>query len=346
MRHPRAVEALTRLALLVFTDASERLLVDRCVAARDERRHAPDGVCTAAMAGAHELLGVGMHERHGHRHGDTVGQHERRIVAELLDGAEDVVPAAGVEPGRVLAQREQDLLQLERRRDRLDQDRRPDGASGQSDGLLRGRRTRRSRARPRSGPRASRGRRTARCRAPPTRGRSSAGRAPGRTGSPRPGARPRARGARPSAIRAAGRRASRASRRARSACPRARRTRGAPGRVAHAACPATTFAQVGDSASSRQHMNTLAPELSALMTILASAGPVISTRRSSRSRGVLATAHSASRSSRVSSGKDGRSPRRIAARAPREHAADRGDAARTGARVPISSSASRSSSPS
>ena len=37
-------------------------------------------------------------------------------------------------------------------------------------------------------------------------------------------------------------------------------------------------------------MKTLAPELSALMTIFASAGPVISTRRSSRSGGVLATA--------------------------------------------------------
>ena len=52
-----------------------------------------------------------------------------------------------------------------------------------------------------------------------------------------------------------------------------------------AACPATTLAQVGESASSRQHMKTLAPELSALMTIFASAGPVSSTRRSSRSGG-------------------------------------------------------------
>ena len=138
MRHPGAVEALIRLALLVFPDASERLLVDCGVAARDERRHAADGVCAAAMAGAHELLGVGVHERHGHRHSDAVGQHERRIVAELLDGAEDVVPAPGVEPGRVLAQCEQDLLHLERGRDRLDQDRRPDGAAGQADGLLRG----------------------------------------------------------------------------------------------------------------------------------------------------------------------------------------------------------------
>ena len=55
-------------------------------------------------------------------------------------------------------------------------------------------------------------------------------------------------------------------------------------------------------------MKTLAPELSALMTIFASAGPVSSTRRSSRSGGADATLHSDSRSSRVSAGNSGRSP--------------------------------------
>ena len=39
-------------------------------------------------------------------------------------------------------------------------------------------------------------------------------------------------------------------------------------------------------------MNTFAPELSALMTILRSTGPVISTRRSIRSAGIGATVHS------------------------------------------------------
>ena len=38
-------------------------------------------------------------------------------------------------------------------------------------------------------------------------------------------------------------------------------------------------------ASSKSAMNTLAPELSALITILRSTGPVISTRRSARSAG-------------------------------------------------------------
>ena len=41
--------------------------------------------------------------------------------------------------------------------------------------------------------------------------------------------------------------------------------------------------------SSKSDMNTLAPELSALMIILRSTGPVISTRRSCRSAGAGAT---------------------------------------------------------
>ena len=52
----------------------------------------------------------------------------------------------------------------------------------------------------------------------------------------------------------------------------------------------------------------LAPELSALMTILRSTGPVISTRRSSRSGGIGATFQSASRMPRVSSRKSGSQP--------------------------------------
>src|SRR5687768_3476272 len=55
-------------------------------------------------------------------------------------------------------------------------------------------------------------------------------------------------------------------------------------------------------------MNTLAPELSALMIIFRSTGPVISTRRSSRSAGASATCQSPSRTSRVSGRKSGSSP--------------------------------------
>ena len=55
-------------------------------------------------------------------------------------------------------------------------------------------------------------------------------------------------------------------------------------------------------------MNIRAPELSALMTILRSTGPVISTRRSSRSGGMGATFQSPSRMPRVSGRKSGCQP--------------------------------------
>ena len=61
-----------------------------------------------------------------------------RVVAELLDGAEDVVPAAGVQPGRVLAQLVEDLLHLEGGEDGLDQHRGADGAARDAERVLRG----------------------------------------------------------------------------------------------------------------------------------------------------------------------------------------------------------------
>ena len=76
---------------------------------------------------------------------DAVGQHDVRPV---LDEAEDVVPAAGVQPGRVLAQLVEDLVHLERRRERLDQHGRPDGAPRDARAAPARRRTRRSTAAP------------------------------------------------------------------------------------------------------------------------------------------------------------------------------------------------------
>ena len=59
--------------------------------------------------------------------------------------------------------------------------------------------------------------------------------------------------------------------------------------------PSTRFDQVGEFASSKSAMKTFAPELSALITIFRSVGPVISTRRSWRSGGASATCQSPSR---------------------------------------------------
>ena len=57
-------------------------------------------------------------------------------------------------------------------------------------------------------------------------------------------------------------------------------------------CPSIMLCQVGEFASSKSAMKTFAPEFSALITILRSVGPVISTRRSGRSAGAGGTRQS------------------------------------------------------
>ena len=71
-----------------------------------------------------------------------------------------------------------------------------------------------------------------------------------------------------------------------------------------------TLSQGGESASSKSAMKTLAPELSALIIIFRSTGPVISTRRSFRSAGAGATVQLRSRICRVSARKSGSAPSR------------------------------------
>ena len=210
--------------------------------------------------------------------------------AELLDRAEDVVPAAGVQRAAVVAQLVEDRVHLERRQDRLDQHGAADRAATGSRAPPRRARTPGPRARPRRGSRASGGRSTARCRARAARARCGRTRARSRRARPRPAlAVDGARAARRGASRAAGRRASRSRRSARSASRASRaRSCGAP-RRGGSRCPSTTFVQVGEHASSKSHMKTRAPELSALIIILRSGGPVISQRRSRRSGGAGAT---------------------------------------------------------
>src|SRR5262245_7403941 len=74
--------------------------------------------------------------------------------------------------------------------------------------------------------------------------------------------------------------------------------------------PATTLLQGGLRASSKSAMKTRAPELSALIIILRSTGPVISTRRSVRSAGDGATVQLPIRTALDSGEKSGRAPPR------------------------------------
>ena len=73
-------------------------------------------------------------------------------------------------------------------------------------------------------------------------------------------------------------------------------------------CPSIMLCQVGAFASSKSAMNPSAPEFSALITILRSVGPVISTQRCCMSGGTGATVQSPSRISRVSGRKSSISP--------------------------------------
>ena len=229
-------------------------------------------------------------------------------MAELLDHAEHVVPAPGVQAGRVLAQLPEDLVHLERSQDRLDQHGRPDRSRGRTPARPPRGRRRRSRGAPRDGSRASAGRGTGPRPCPGAAARCGRGRDRSRRGSPRP-ARRRARdgaprGASPGAARAV----SRPRRSAGSAC------RGVSSSIVPSiasvrfAWPSSMLAQVGEFASSKSAMNMRAPELRALITIFRSVGPVISTRRSRSGSGTGSIVQSPSRISRVSGRKSGSSP--------------------------------------
>src|SRR5262249_24179668 len=136
-RHPRPVVAVARLAGLVRADLLERDAVLPLIAlARNLGGHASDRVRSAPVAGLDEEQAVGPEETLVHRHARAVRQSRAGISPEVLDEADDVVPAPAVESGRVLAQFPEDLVHLERGEDGLDQHRRPDRAPGKAELIL------------------------------------------------------------------------------------------------------------------------------------------------------------------------------------------------------------------
>ncbi len=138
MGDPTPVETVAGLPLLVVPDLCQGTRVGRWIAAaRDERGHPADGMRATAVAGGHQQLGVGTHERHGHGDGTTVGQQEVGATrAEGLHGGEHVVPSTGVQAGGMFPQFVEDLLYLESRRKSLDENGRPDRPTGEPEGIL------------------------------------------------------------------------------------------------------------------------------------------------------------------------------------------------------------------
>jgi hypothetical protein len=113
--NPGAVVTSAHLAELVGANLCHggvvRLLV---VLDGDLGGHTTHCMHTSLVTGLDEQFDVCVHE--GARHGDgvSVGEDEVRVLAETLDGAEDVVPATAVEARGVVAEFVDDLLLLVR----------------------------------------------------------------------------------------------------------------------------------------------------------------------------------------------------------------------------------------
>src|SRR5204863_681540 len=69
-----------------------------------------------------------MHEMRRHRNDRAIGQKEIPFVAKFFNAGKNIIPAAAVEPGGMLAQLVKNLVHLECGRNGLDQNRRTNGA--------------------------------------------------------------------------------------------------------------------------------------------------------------------------------------------------------------------------
>ena len=122
MRHPCAVVAFSRLAQFVGAHlVQSRLIGCGVIANRYLRRHPAHGMRPAAMTNFDDMQRIIAHERHRHGHLRAIRQQIIGVIAQLLDVAENIIPASAIQPGRMLAQFVQDLFRFEDRQDGLDQ---------------------------------------------------------------------------------------------------------------------------------------------------------------------------------------------------------------------------------
>ncbi len=104
----------------------------------DLGRHPSHREGAALVADVYQSIDV-RPEQGGVGHGQvgSIGSDLIAVALELLYVREEVIPPAAVQPERVVAELVQDLLHLERRRDRLQEDRRPDRARRDAEVALR-----------------------------------------------------------------------------------------------------------------------------------------------------------------------------------------------------------------
>src|SRR5206468_12181873 len=114
-----------------------RLVRRRVVLDGDLGRHPAHRVCAPAVTGLYQEIHIRLEEVTVHRHAGAVGEDAIWALPELLDEAENVVPAPAVEAGGVVLQLVQNLVHLERGENRLDQDRSADRAARDAKLVLR-----------------------------------------------------------------------------------------------------------------------------------------------------------------------------------------------------------------
>src|SRR5437588_90200 len=84
-----------------------------------------------------QQLNIGVQEVPVHGDLRAIWQHELRRVSKFLDEAKNVIPAATVEPGGMVAQLPKDFVHLEGGQDSLDEHRGANAAARHAERILR-----------------------------------------------------------------------------------------------------------------------------------------------------------------------------------------------------------------
>ena len=136
VRYPTTVVPHRELELLVGAHLGGLLGAPLGGAARCERGHAAHAERAVAVAHLDEPERVALHPGAVETDGRAVGEHAVRMTVEALDVAEDLVPPAHVHRRGMPAGLEEDLLDLERGGERLDQERGLERAGRHAERLL------------------------------------------------------------------------------------------------------------------------------------------------------------------------------------------------------------------
>ena len=133
VRHPGAIMTVGSFAFLISSDLLHRRLIrHRIFFVRNISGHAAHGMNFPAMASLDQQLAIAAQEMSRHGYAPAVRQNIFGIVGELLDEAENIVPASGIQARRMLAQFIQDFVHLKGSQDGLNENRGFDGAARDS----------------------------------------------------------------------------------------------------------------------------------------------------------------------------------------------------------------------